>query len=327
MNKIIPLRPDRVPIRPVLLLLTSHRLDCLLVCLRSLERYTNLARFKRIYIVANAVEPDHAAMLNRFRNSHDNVSVIHCSPRGLVPAVNAVQNAILAQHIDDVVVKMDEDVFVTPRWLEHLLEGYILHRARPDIPLVSALCPVSPPGRFALNRFLKVAYPAERAMYTGPVIEENWVYHRWMWQKVVDERFVESLVASGQPPYFYPGFATINCVVFDRRLMEVVLPLPVVKVKGQPSSDEMAINQALRDKGWKTAVVSRAVVHHYSFSRCEHYLRAHVPLDRVWDYLETVHAAYKARPRLAPSRGLHAVGRSAQVARTTPSPAGHSAAS
>ncbi|GAB6038565.1 hypothetical protein JCM15519_31240 [Fundidesulfovibrio butyratiphilus] len=327
MNKIIPLRPDRVPIRPILLLLTSHRLDCLLVCLRSLERYTNLARFKKIYVVANAVEPDHAAILNRFRNTRDNVSVIHCSPRGLIPAVNTVQNAILSEHLDDVVVKMDEDVFVTPRWLEHLLEGYTLHRSRADIPLVSALCPVSPPGRFALGRFLKVAYPAERAMYAGPVIEENWVYHRWMWQKVVDEHFVESFAASGQPPYFYPGFATINCVAFDRRLMENVLPLPVAKVTGQPSSDEGAINRVLRDNRWKTAVVSRAVAHHYSFSRCEHYLRAHVPLDRVWDYLETVHAAYQARPRLTISRGLRAVGRADTRTLAAPSPTGHFAAS
>lgn len=288
MSKILSLRPSRELIRPVLMVLTSHRLDCILLCLRSLERFTQLARFKKIYVVANAVSPDHAAILNKFMHTNDNVEVIHCSPRGLVPAVNTVQNEILARHIDDVVIKMDEDVFVTPLWLEHLLEAYRVHRVREDIPIVSALAPVSPPGRFALNRFLKTAYPAERAMFDGQVVEENWVYHRWMWEKVVSEDFVDNWLSSGPQPYFYPGFATINCVVYDRRLIEAILPLPTQKVLGSPCSDEMKVNAVLHANKWKNAVVSRSIAHHYSFSKCEEYLRSHVPLDMVWSHLQDV---------------------------------------
>ncbi|GFK94021.1 hypothetical protein NNJEOMEG_01859 [Fundidesulfovibrio magnetotacticus] len=295
MSKIVPLRPGRDPIRPVLMLLTSHRLDCLLLSMRSLQRFTNLGRFKKIYIVANAVEPDHAAILHRFMHTTPGVEVIHCSPRGLVPAVNAVQNEILSNHLDDVVVKMDEDVFVTPLWLEHLLEAYRAHRMRADIPIVSALAPVSPPGRFAMNRFLKAAYPAERAMYEGAVVEENWVYHRWMWEKVVHEDLVGAWLASGQPPYFYPDFATINCVVYDRRLLEAVLPLPVRKETDAPLSDEAAINRVLAANHWRNAVVSRALAHHYSFAKCEQYLRSHVPLDFVWQHLQDLWRAEQAR--------------------------------
>jgi len=304
MSKIVALRPNRDHIRPVLMLLTSHRLDCILLCLRNLERFTTLARFKHIYIVANAVSENHAAILYKFKHTHDNVTVIPCSPRGLVPAVNAVQNQILTTHMDDVIVKMDEDVFVTPMWLEHLLEAYRVHRVRPDIPIVSALCPVSPPGRFALNRFLKTGYPAERNMFEGDVVEENWVYHRWMWEKVVSENFVEAFLESGPPPYFYPTFATINCVAYDRRLLEAVLPLPTAQIMGSDCSDEVRINQALHANKWKNAVVSRSIAHHYSFSKCEEYLRAHVPLDTVWQYQQELFAreASKARPMLA--RGL-----------------------
>jgi hypothetical protein len=288
MSKILSLRPNRELIRPVLMVLTSHRLDCILLCLKSLERFTQLARFKKIYVVANAVGPDHAAILNKFMHTNPNVEVIHCSPRGLVPAVNSVQNEILARHIDDVVIKMDEDVFVTPLWIEHLLEAYRVHRVREDIPIVSALAPVSPPGRFALNRFLKIAYPAERGMYEGQVVEENWVYHRWMWEKVVSEDFTGNWLSSGPQPYFYPGFATINCVVYDRRLIEAILPLPTQKVPGSPCSDEMKVNAALHANNWKNAVVSRSIAHHYSFSKCEEYLRSHVPLDMVWSHLQDV---------------------------------------
>lgn len=285
MSKIIALRPNRDLIRPVLMLLTSHRLDCVLLCLRSLERFTTLSRFKKIYVIANAVSPDHSAILNRFMHTHDNVEVIHCSPRGLVPAVNAVQNEILGRHVDDVIIEMDEDVFVTPLWLEHLLEGYRAHRMTDDIPIVSALSPVSPSGRFALNRHLKANYAAERAMFEGEVVEENWVYHRWMWEKVAHEEFVEAWLASNPQPYFYAGFATTNCVAYDYRLMEAMLPLPM-GVEGQSLSEEMTVNSVLGARKWKNAVVSRAIAHHYSFSKCEEYLRSHVPLDTVWMHLQ-----------------------------------------
>lgn len=286
MSKIVALRPNRDLIRPVLVLLTSHRIDCILLCLRSLDRFTRLDRFKKIYIVANAVSPDHAAILHRFMHTHANVEVVHCSPRGLVPAVNAVQNEILSRHVDDVIIKMDEDVFVTPLWLEYLLEAYRAHRMREDIPLVSALCPVSPPGRFALNRHLKASHAAERAMFEGGPVEENWVYHRWMWEKVTGEDFIGAWLRSNPQPYFYPGFATVNCVAFDRRLIEAVLPLPTEKVLGSPCSDELTVNVVLHARKWRNAVVSRAVAHHYSFSKCEEYLRSHVPLDTVWQYLQ-----------------------------------------
>jgi hypothetical protein len=286
MNKIIPLRPNRDHIRPVLLLLTSHRLDCILLCLRSLDRFTTLGRFKKIYIVANAVSPDHAAILHRFMHTHENVEVIHCSPRGIVPAVNAVQNEILFRHIDDVIIKLDEDVFVTPLWLEHLLEAYRVHRVREDIPIVSALSPVSPPGRFALNRFLKANHAAEKAMFEGDVVEENWVYHRWMWEKVVGEGFVEAWLRSGPAPYFYPGFSSTNCIVYDRRLIESILPLPTEKSNSVTGSDEVTVNSVMNARNWKNAVVSGAIAHHYSFSKCEDYLRSHMPLDMVWSYLQ-----------------------------------------
>jgi hypothetical protein len=303
MSKVVLLRPDRGHIRPVLVLLTSHRLDCLLLCLRSLERFTSLARFKNIYVVANAVSQDHAAILNNFRNKNANVEVIHCSPRGLMPAVNTVQNAILAEHAQDVVVKLDEDVFVTPHWLEHMLDAYRVHMSQERYPIVSAMCPVSPPGRFALNRFLKTAYPAERSMFEGEVVEENWVYHRWMWQKVVGEDLVKAFLKSSPPPFFYPGFATINCVMFDSRLIQTILPLPTEKRPGQPNSDEEAINRTLRAQGWKAVVVSRAVAHHYSFAKCEKYLRAHVPLDLVWEYLQELHKNQLAQAGLRMAQG------------------------
>jgi hypothetical protein len=288
MGKLTYLRPRRGDIQPILLLLTSHRLDCFLICIRCLERFTDLSRLKHIYIVANAVGPEHLAVARRFASRHTNVTLVERGPRGLVPAVHAAQNEILAAHIDDVVIKIDEDLFVTPHWLEHLVDGYIDHAERPDVPLVMPLVPISPPGRHVLNRFLRVSYPSERHMYCGPPIEENWVYHRWIWEKLLHENLAEVYLRDAPAKYGYVGYLTINCVIFDKRIMRRVLPFPTVRTAGQPTTDEKAFNQALAAGKMKVAVLGKSLAHHYSFSRCEEYLRSHVPLDEVWRYMQGI---------------------------------------
>ncbi|MEL7639889.1 MAG: glycosyltransferase family 2 protein [Solidesulfovibrio sp.] len=288
MGKLTYLRPRRGDIRPVLLLLTSHRLDCFLICTRCLERFTDFSRLKHVYVVANALSPDHLAVARRFVARHANASLVERGPRGLVPAVHAAQNEILASHLEDVIIKIDEDLFVTPHWLEHLVDGYIDHADRPDVPLVMPLVPVSPPGRHVLNRFLRVSYPSERPMYCGPPIEENWVYHRWMWEKLLHENLAEVYLRDGPAKYGYVGYLTINCVIFDDRIMRRVLPFPTSPTAGQATTDERSINLALATDRMKVAVLGRSLAHHYSFSKCEDYLRSHVPLEAVWRYMQGI---------------------------------------
>ena len=307
MGKLTYLRPRRGDIRPVLLLLTSHRLDCFLICIRCLERFTDFSRLKHVYVLANAVSPEHLAVARRFVARHDNATLVERGPRGLVPAVHAAQNEILAAHIEDVVIKIDEDLFVTPHWLEHLVDGYLDHADRPDVPLVMPLVPISPPGRHVLNRFLRVAYPSERQMYSGPPIEENWVYHRWMWEKLLYENLAEVYLREAPSKYGYVGYLTINCVIFDSRIMRRVLPFHTTLTAGQPTTDEKAFNLALATGKMKVAVLGRSIAHHYSFSKCEDYLRSHVPLEEVWRYMQdfTGTAAKRHCPVPAGNGELH----------------------
>ena len=81
MGKLTYLRPRRGDIQPVLVLLTSHRLDCFLVCIRCLERYTDLGSLKHIYVVANALAPDHLAMARGFVARHPNATLVERGPR------------------------------------------------------------------------------------------------------------------------------------------------------------------------------------------------------------------------------------------------------
>ena len=86
--------------RPALMLLTSHRMDCFELCVWCLERFTRLERFTAVYVLANAVSPEHEAAIAAFAERHAHVRVVPCLPKGLVPAVMEAQNAILTRHAD-----------------------------------------------------------------------------------------------------------------------------------------------------------------------------------------------------------------------------------
>ena len=139
-----------------------------------------------------------------------------------------------------------------------------------------------------LNRFLRVGYPSERNMYTGPPIEENWVYHRWLWEKLLYENLADIYLHDDPPKYGYVGHVSVNCMLLDRRILDQVLPFQVTPVLGPAVTDEQAINTLLHQGGLKVVVLGRSLAHHYSYAHCEDYLRAHVPLDRVWRYLQGI---------------------------------------
>ena len=286
MSKIITLRPNRDTIRPVLMLLTSHRIDCILLCLRSLQRFTNLGRFKKIYVVANAVEPDHAAILNRFMHTTPGVEVIHCSPRGLVPAVNAVQNEILERHKDDVVLKLDEDVFVTPYWLDTLLAARKAHAHDEHVMLAALLPPVSTTGKVCLTPFIRRTFPDILQAAGEAPVYENPAYHELVWRAVLERDFVARHQAFAKERYHYVNSLIINCVYYDAQAIDMIGAFPCERVKGIGVTDELAVNMALRRHQRVAVIPSEPLVHHYSHAGCLAHMLAHVPVDRVERWLE-----------------------------------------
>lgn len=281
MGKISVMRPRPADIHPVLVLHAAHRVECLILCLKCLERFTDVARFKRVHALVAFPGDEVRVVLARFAARHQNVAVREClagDGEGVARAVNDV----LAAHARDVVVRMDSDVFVTPRWLEHLVEGYRHHAHLDDVVLTSPLTPVSPAGRRVLGRFLKAAYPSERHMYAGPPVEHDWVYHRWMWEKVLRDGLVETWLAGSPAPYHYLDEPSLHCAIHDRRLTELIAPLPT----GQEAAESGAVARAMEAGRLRTAVMGRCVTHHYSFPDCEDYLRGHVSMEAVWRYTE-----------------------------------------
>ena len=274
--------------KPVLMILTSHRRDCFSLCLQCLEWFTDLDAFARIYILANDVEPAHRQVILDFkaRRPGGQVVELHCAPRaqGDNPCLRAMWNEVLGQHKNDIMVKLDEDVFVTQGWLPRLLAAFHRH-ADDDTLLVSPLVPNNDLGRTFLDGFLRAQWPDEFAgAVAATPIYANGDYAAWIWDKVLDHDLLGRFRAHGHAPgMFLPGLS-INCIVFGPLLTNLIFPLA--------ANDEFTINHLLERGGMRGWMEASAVAHHYSFYRQQEAVDAAVSLDAV-----RLHLARQTSPR------------------------------
>ncbi|MBU1003726.1 MAG: glycosyltransferase family 2 protein [Proteobacteria bacterium] len=297
MARIIDITPRAQEVRPVLMLLTSHRVDCLLLCLKCLELFTDLDRFKKIYIVANDVGDEHAVIIKSFQRKHANVIDVHATPRGQIPAMLSMENFILRRHKDDVVLRLSEDVFVTPYWLEHLLATYKLHRGHEDIVAISALTPISRTGRQLMDRVLRTHYPDLRKRLPTLPLEQNAVYHRFVWEKILGDGLAAKYLELTRPKHIYMSRVSVDCLLFDGQLIERLVPMPLRLPEGTTRADEFYINSVLRSDGLRVAVVTDALVHHFSHAGPEAYLRKHISMDDIWWHMTFLESHGSASPK------------------------------
>jgi len=278
----------------VLMLLTSHRVDCFLLCIKCLELYTDLDYFKKIYVVANDVGDEHSVIIKSFQRRHPNVIDVHATPRGQIPAMLSMENFIMERHKDDVILRLSEDVFVTPHWLDHMLASYKLHRGHDNIPVISAMTPISRTGRQVMDRVLRAHYPEERRRLPMTPMEQNSVYHRFIWEKVLHDDLMTKYFELDKPKHMYLSHISVDCLLFDGDLVRRIVPMPLRLPQGIQRADEFYINGALRNGNLRGAVVMDAVAHHFSHADPEPFLRRHVSMDDIWWHLTFLE---ETRPR------------------------------
>ena len=208
--------------------------------------------------------------------------------RGFNPCVVQMENSVFRRHRNDVIYKIDEDVFVTPGWFEGLWSAW--ERNRRDHPIISATVPNNQIGRSCLLAYLKAEYGDE---YQGPVTEGpvhlNGLYGCWIWDKVLRHdlvgRFHRSPHRKDIP---FNGFLNINCIVFGPDMTDAVFPLTTM--------DEAAFNRAMGKNGWRGFMTSRVVAHHYAFYRQDE-IDEIVPMEVVRQYMAS-------QPRTGPRRSV-----------------------
>jgi hypothetical protein len=281
--------------KPVLMILTSHRRDCFSLCLQCLEWFTDLDAFSRIYVLANDVEPAHHQVIRDFkaRRPRGQVAELHCAPRaqGDNPCLRAMWNEVLSRHKNDVIVKLDEDLFVTPGWLPRLLSAFARH-ADDDTLLVSPLIPNNDQGRFFMDGFLRAQWPEEFAgKVAATPIFGNGDYGAWVWDKVLNHDLIGRFRQHGHPEGLPVSGLSINCIVFGPLLTNLIFPLT--------ANDEFTINHLMQRGGMRGWLEAGAVAHHYSFYRQQAAIDVAVNLDAVRLHLARQLASPAARAEAA----------------------------
>ena len=256
----------------ILMILTSHRADCFALCVDCLERHTDLRLFERVYVMANALEPEHFALARAFAARHGNIKLVAVNPRGLMPVMEA-QNAVLGMHKDSVLVKLDEDVFVTEGWLEGLVGTYT-SSGKDGCVLVSALVPNNAMGKLMLDEAFRrdcPGYADDEALHRDKV-SANSRYAVWLWEHVLDGtlRFTPDALLRGIGPQRVSRYLNINCILADPRMLDCALPFGLIATdEKMPSmvTDEYKMNMVMQHETapFYGLVTPDSLAHHFSF--------------------------------------------------------------
>lgn len=279
------MKPTSIP--RVLMLLTSHREDCLRLCLECLERYTPLGFFSKIFILANEVTASHAAIIKNFVRRHPQACFVDVRPRGL-RSVSLAQNEIHKNFDLVQVVKLDEDVFVTPKWLDGLLHAYHTYCMKTRTLLATPVIANNQIGHGYILPYIEQSYPDFRpkdlifdAHRTGP-IHKSPAYGVWIWQKILAGGFEQSILQNhrNNKAQKFSGALNINCIMYDQRLIRLV--------GGYTSHDEHEINETMKAKNVWGVVAPSSMVHHYSFGPQQQSIDEHVGMAAVAAHMRSL---------------------------------------
>lgn len=273
-----------LPDRELVLMLLTHPyrgMENFLTTMRCLERHTDLAAFDHIYLCANASLGEHLHLVQKYARRFKNIHEVHCSPPGHNPCVAHMQNLVHEKHRNDVILKMDDDIFVTPGWLPRLLETWKRHEADERVGLVAPVVPINTMGLKCLVPFFAARYGDAflDLLVRGPHLADNAELHAFIWDKVLTDHAVERYLAADPAPEHRtsgPGsHVSINCVLYDRRLIDRVYPYNLPDEwfdDGEKKFDESIANRLFRSGELDIVVDTRTVVHHYAFNRIYEYL-------------------------------------------------------
>lgn len=125
--------------KKILMILTSHRLDCFKLCMDMLIHGGSVWRFDRVVLLLNGVKGRHLRYVRRLMAAHPDIPWdTIAGPRGRGWFISNLQNDCVRRYPDSLYFKIDEDTFVSADWDQILAEAYDAHRERLDLSLITA---------------------------------------------------------------------------------------------------------------------------------------------------------------------------------------------
>jgi len=242
--------------------------------LHRLSQTVDISLFKQFYILANCPTKEHVAMLKKYDDEFDNLQVAQYSPKGL-PMVTQMLNHILEKHRDDIIYKMDDDLFLTPGCVYGLVETYLTNRDDPTTALVSPLVLNNTASRNLMKEYLQQRYPDEtpESMFEGGV-SSNEPFVRFTWEKELSDNILTGFRdAQAERMQSTRSYLNINCVMMDSRVLEKVLPFQ--------EFDEHEINSVRFSHQMHHVIDTQNIAYHYAFGPFQEFMRDNYPLDVV----------------------------------------------
>lgn len=139
--------------KKILMVLTSHRLDCLRLCLKLLEKTHSLQHFDHIVFLLNGVKGRHLNHIHAFMRTHPRLSWdTIAGPRGRCECISSLENQCVERYPGGLYVKIDEDIFVPEGWAPRLFAAYEEHQADENLALI-------PNNAYGLHTLLTIHYP------------------------------------------------------------------------------------------------------------------------------------------------------------------------
>lgn len=271
--------------KKILMILTSHRLDCFKLCMGMLIHGGSIRRFDRVVLLLNGVKGRHLRYVRHLQAAHPDVPWDTVTgPRGRGWCISNLQNECVRRYPEALYFKLDEDTFVSSDWDLILEEAYRTHRKYPELSLVTATIPNNGLGCWQLlNVFPEVREAYMRlpnARHTPAANGPVWFYPHlaeWMIRRFLNleeaNRQVRAATTDKWVP-FHDRFS-INCICYDYRHWQ--------EIGGVQEQDEVGWGKWIAENQKLVVLAAYAVVHHYTFFNQQDWL------DRS-SLLEDIHA-------------------------------------
>ncbi|MBU0677832.1 MAG: hypothetical protein KJ626_06915 [Verrucomicrobia bacterium] len=272
-----------LPNRPrILMILTSHRLDCFKLCMDMLFHGGSIQKFDKVVLLLNGVVGCHKKYLDQMVADHPEIPWdIISGPRGRGLRISSLQNQCVERYPDSLYFKIDEDTFVSSDWADVLSEAYEAHKDDPDLSLITPVITNNQAGaHYLLNTFHELREEYTRLFdypivldCTGPVWEQPRLAD-WITRQFLNlEEGTDRLRRHAEEPFkHFSCRFSINCICYDYRHWQ--------EVGGVPEHDEVGWGDWIAEHRKKVVLATRGLCHHYSFGSQQEWMdRSHLLED------------------------------------------------
>ncbi len=294
----------------VLMILTSHRLDCFSLAMDLLAEGGSLSRFDVVAVLCSGVQGKHRRYVEELprRFPGNRWEILH-GPRGRGKPISDLQNECVRRHPNALYFKIDEDTFVSADWDQHVVAAYEKFKDDPRLSLITPIVTNNQRGAYHLLTLFQELGTQFTNRFNKPIVPERmgpvWLFPQcaeFMIRRFLNLRDANRELREQKQDSFltfsYPF--SINCICYDYRHWQ--------EIGGVPEEDENGWGKWIPENNKIIVLATQAIVHHYSFFVQQNWL------DRT-SLLEDLREANLQTPPSAWQRFAH---RGVRIARQIP---------